>query len=298
MNWIYFALSAAFLYCIVKFIDKFILERRIRDFVCIPIYCSFLSFIFGLGFWYFNGFQILSTTDTILALMAGIFIIAMGPVYFAALNRTSASNIIILIQLIPVFTLVLSVLFLGDRISITQLAGFFLIIASVIGISMKRESTSLKINKAFFLILIVDIMSAIAAVITKWITLKNPYIAILPYNSFGIFLGGILMLIFFKRARIAFFDSFVYLKKSSILFIIFNESLFIFTQIVHLIAISLASVALVSVVISTQVFIGVMMGTLLAKISPTTFKEATHPKDILIKIFFAVLTFLGVFLVY
>jgi len=301
MNWLFFAILAPAVYSIVNFTDKYIVEREVIDYRGMPIYGTIMGLIFGTLFWIGSGFPIISTRDTLLVVFTGMLTIWGAALYFKAISDEAASKIIILFQMSPVLTLLLSFLFLKEVISLKQLLGFVLILTSAIGVSLKKQnkiSDGFKLSSSFFLILLTDLMWATSNVIFKFVIDINSFSKVVAYESWGLGIGGLLLYLFFPRIRTAFLHSIKTVRKLALGVIFFNEGVFVVGKLLTFLAVSMGPVSLVSVIGSTQVFFGVFYGFVLAKIAPSTFEEDISRKGMLKKLLFATLIFFGIFLVY
>jgi uncharacterized membrane protein len=58
--WIYFALASAAFYSVTNFIEKFLVEKRIKDPLLITIFSGLTSLILGIIILAFKGFHIIS----------------------------------------------------------------------------------------------------------------------------------------------------------------------------------------------------------------------------------------------
>ena len=59
MDWLIFALVAPAIFSVGNFVDKYNLERQIKDFSIIPVYSGVTGLLIGTIFWVINGFQTL-----------------------------------------------------------------------------------------------------------------------------------------------------------------------------------------------------------------------------------------------
>src|SRR3990167_11444305 len=111
MNWLFYALLAPAIYAVVVYVDKYILEKQIRDYRGMPIYGAIAAPLFGVLLSIITGFPILDFKNTLLILFTGILTIFGAATYFKALSNDEASKITILFQLTPVMVLIMSYLF-------------------------------------------------------------------------------------------------------------------------------------------------------------------------------------------
>ena len=141
-------------------------------------------------------------------------------------------------------------------------------------------------------------MWSIGAVLFKFVVDANSFVKVVAYESWGIALGGLSLFTFSAAIRNAFLKTLRTLKKSALGFVFLNEGVFVIGRLLAFLAISLGPLYLVSVLASTQVFFGVLYGLILTIFWPKVFQEDTSSKGIIKRISLAILTFIGVALVY
>lgn len=297
MDWVFYALLAPTLYTASTFVDKYILEKKLKDYTPMPLYISLMGFVVGLFFWVLTGFPILDFRDTLLILSTGILTSFATVLYYKALFMEETSKINFLFQIMPIFSLILSWIFLGESLTYIQLLGFFLILLSGIFISIEKTNKNYRFSQAFFLILIVDFLWAISGILIKFAISIRSFSEMLSYESFGIGLGGIVLFIFAPKIRMAFLESITNIPKTTSLIIFLNESLFAFAKAVTFFAFSIGPVALVSVLEGTQAFFAIVYGLVLTFFFPKIFKEDISKKGLRKKILFFVVLFVGILLV-
>ena len=296
MNWITLSLLAPAIYTVVNFIDKYVVEHKVRDSRGMPIYGTIVAVLFGTSVWLLGGMPTLSGRDGTLILLSGIVSMWGFALYFYALARSQTSYIIALLQTTPVFTLILSQLILDEPLSRLQLAGFVVVFAAIIGLSIDKVERKIKIDKAFWAIIVANILFAVASIIVKYTVDLDGFVPILAYESWGLVIGGIVLYVGFKNVRRAFWKSFREVGNSTLAVMFFNESLFVVSKAITFLAISLGPVALVNVLGGTQVFYGFVYGVALTLLFPQFFHEDTSPREVVKKLVFSSILFIGIWL--
>ena len=107
-NWLYLALLAPAVYTVVNFIDKYVVEHKVKDYRSMPIYGSLVGLVVGTLFWIAVGFPLLSFFDAVLVISTGVLTLFGYALYFNALSKSQTSYVIGLFQLIPLITSALS----------------------------------------------------------------------------------------------------------------------------------------------------------------------------------------------
>ena len=296
MSWLFFAIMSSAVYAMTNFVDKFLLEKEVKDYRGLVIYTSIIGFIFGSLFWMVFGFLTLPLFDALLVVGSGILTIWGLALYFRALTEEKTSTVIILMQMVPVITLFMSSTFLQEKISTFQLVGFILIFLSTISISLQKEKLKTRLSKALIFMLIADCFWAGSNVLFKFVVSQATFSQLVPYESIGISLGGLMLYILFTEIRNAFHQTQQSGSKKTILFITLNEILFLVAKMLGYFAISLGPVSLVGVVGSTQIFFGIYFGWILTLLIPNTYQEDLSASGIVKQIFFAIIVFGGMWL--
>lgn len=301
MTWLFFALLAPAIYCIVNFIDKYIISKEVKDYKGMVIYGTIMGLFIGTIFWIFTGFPTLPLKDTLLILFSGAITIWASFLYFRVLSKDQASIVIILFQMIPLFVLVLSITVLKQPLTVKQIIGFVIILVCSLGISLQAEENKkmrFQLSNSFWIMLLIDCMWAIAAILVSMAIHANSFGKILSYESWGLGLGGLLLYIIFKDIRNSFNTSIITVRKIALIIMFLNEAIFVFAKGITFYAYSIGPTALVSIIGSTQIFFAIVYGTLLSIIAPTIFREDTTRSGLLTKASLAVLMFFGIFLIY
>lgn len=296
-NWLFFALFAPATYAVVNFIDKYLIESKVKDYRGMPLYSAIAGFVFGSVIWGIYGFPTLPWFEAIIVIITGILSVTAATLYFKALAQEETSIIIILFQISPIFSLILSFLILGEQISATQMTGFGLILVAAVGASIKSTRKTFSLSPAFWLIMTTNFMWACSNILFKFVSGNHNFSSLLVYEGWGFGVGGILICIFYPPAKKAFVENVRQVGKTVMSVIFINEAIFVVARLLTYFALTLASVALVVVIGSTQVFFGLVYGMILTLFFPKIFKEKTNPKNLFKKMAFGSLAILGIYLV-
>lgn len=299
MNWLFYALLAPAVFTVVNFVDKYIIEHEVRDALAMPIYAAIMAFLTGVVLWIITGFPVLDARDTALVLLTGVLSSWASALYFQALSYEEASKIIVLIQMQPVMVLVLSLIFLNETITAEQLLGFVLILGAAVGISLNRADVgAFKLSRAFWLILVVDLMWAASIVLFKFVVAASQFEKVLSWESWGIALGGLTLYLFVPLFRRSFNQNIASVRRRTFGLIFVNETTFVIAKLLTFMAVALGPVALVSVLGSAQIFFGIVLGWILTTVAPAKFHENVTRQNLLQKAALALVLFGGITLVY
>ena len=87
--------------------------------------------------------------------------------YYKAVQHEEISRVLMLWQLIPVFVLVLSFLFLSEFLTKNRLIGFLFLFAAGIIVSYKKINGSFRLSRAFYYMLVSTILISVYYLISK-----------------------------------------------------------------------------------------------------------------------------------
>lgn len=301
MNWILIALLAPLLLAISTFIDKFLVSKYFKGGQgALILYSCFIGLpIFILILIFDNSVLSIKPLAAILIILNSFLYISYLFPYFSALKRADASSVIPIFQTIPVFSYFLALVFLGETLKFWQIMASLLIIGGSIGISLigrgSGKSVGLK-NKIFYLMILASLFISLNMVFFKFFALEFDFWKTSFWQYVGIFLFGILLLIFKKSYRRDFINSIIKNKIKIVYLNAINEGINIAALIIVTFASLLAPLALVSVLNGlTPVFV-FLIGLFLTLVFPHIIKENVEKKTLLLKIVFIIIIFIGGYL--
>ena len=201
MNWLFIVISAHFLYAGVFIIDKYLLKKGFPN----PLNYAFWMGIFSivvLALMPF-GFSVPSTNQIVISLVTGIVWLLAAIAFYTALRKGESSRVVPIVGgFIPLFTLVLSFIFLGERLSSKELVAFCLLVGGSILLSLLVTKTrtflnnqEIQLTKAFIPALIAALVFAIYFVMTKSVFLNQNLISGIIWIRLGAVLGALFLLI-------------------------------------------------------------------------------------------------------
>lgn len=294
MVWLAYAIASSAVYAVTNFVDKYVLENQIRDYRGLAVFTTMVGLVFGCMCWLLAGYPSLFTWDALLVGMTGMCTIWGLALYFRALATEETSTVIILMQMVPVITVLLSAVFLHETLTGMQIAGFMLIIAAVVGMYFKPGEFRIRPNAALLFISLASALWGVANVIFKFVASTGTFLQLMAFESLGIAAGGLVLVVLFPSVRAAFALTTRTCRTTAILFIVLNEIFFVTAKLLAYYAISLGPVSLVSVIGSTQVFFGILFGWLLTRVTVKLFNEDISASGIFKKITLSVMVFVGI----
>lgn len=294
--WIYFVLLAQLIWAVCSIIDKFVISKgHIRN-PMVYIVVNGAMNIFLVFLIPFFDFSPLSAFDFSMALLSSASITAAVILYYKAVQYEEISRIIILMQFIPIFTLLLSFLILGDRLSKNDFAGFIFLLAAGLLVSYHKEKRSFKIGKAFYLMLFHSFLVGIAYVSAKHIFNVTDFWSGVLWLRLTSFIALAVLLI--PAVRKDFIQTFRSMGTKIKGLLGFKMLIDFSAFIISYAAILLGPVALVSALSASSVPVFVFALALLASVYfPKLIKEEINKSAIFTKILAIALIVTGIFFV-
>ncbi len=297
VNWLLFALIPPAFYGVSNFLDKFLIEKKVKDPIIVTIFGGVPTFFMGLFILLINGFPTIGFGSLLLIIFSGVLLELYLVPYFMALSVDDASRVIPLFQFIPIFVLFLSFAFLGETLKSGQFLGFLFILggAFVLGVR-KVEGKLFKLRKSLYLMLLSSFLYSLTVIIFKFIAIKESFWITIAYEFFGVTLGALLLLII-PKYRERFIHDVKQANPQIWGILSLNECIVVLAQLSGSFALLLAPIALVSVIGSTQPLFVLTYGVILSVWFPHIIKEDLQKSTILVKFAAIILIIIGVYVI-
>lgn len=295
-NWIFLSLLAPLFWAFSNFIDKYLLGKHtkgIYDFLFFSSVTSW-SWIFIIVLVFFVGFPELNNFSWI-PIVTGVSLLYSYGFYGKALEKGDTSALVILFKLIPVVTVVLAFIFLGQKLSANEWPGFLIVLMGAILVSFEKIGRKGFI-KGFWLILIAILMWAIVTVTVDYGLQKIAFWDYFILDIFGQGVGGLsLLLLSPMRREIVAGVKTGTVKKYSIF--MGNNLLDLFGQVSIKKALAIGpSAGLITVVTQVQSFYAIVIGLALSIFLPHIIKEDISSRTLVKKFIGAAIMFTGIYI--
>lgn len=216
--WLILAVSSYFINAGVYVADKFMLSKKVH---------SSIAYAFFVGIWSIFNFILLpldfwvpSFGELMLDLSGGLLFLFTLIFWYKALHQSEATRVVPIVgALVPIFTLILSALLLGDTLDEAQLLAFIILIAGGVLISFKQ--TRFYMLKEFWIrtrnvigrfygsvhaetqptqrIIVNSVVSSFCFaayyVLMKYIYMNQPFVGSFVWSRLGTFVGVLLLLL-------------------------------------------------------------------------------------------------------
>ena len=284
-----FAVLAAVFWAITNHIDKYMISKAVKnaDHRALVVVSSLVAgLVMAIIYAFICGFNFTLDWQSILILFGNSALYALTLVFwFKAISRDDPTIVVIMFQLIPVFSLIISPLFLKeDAIRPLQLVGGA--ITTLAAISVTYESSKKKFSKkklvTLGLMTCTSLGYALWFIIERYVNQNHDFNETTFWSNATLFLVGVLILIFIKSYRKS-FKKMLKTNGAKIISInLINELFNSFGGIFSTLASTMASVAIVSFISQgVQPFAVMILGIIITKLFPKLGKETIHKKEVL-----------------
>jgi len=297
MPWYLFAAATPTLYSFTNYVDKFLIEKKIKDPIAITALASIAAGFIGIFIGIITGFNNIGFSQTAILIFAGILLTFYLIPYFEAIKNDDVSTVIPLFQFIPVFTLIMSAVILKETLTARQIVGLLLVVFAGIFVSAEKiEAKIFKPRKSLYYMLVASFMYGLVGILFRFVVKESDYWTTLSYEYIGSGIGGILLFLSRKvRTNLAMQSKEI---KTSAGIITVNNGLTISAQMSEAYALSLAPVPLVNIIGSIQPVINLIEGIILTKKFPHLISENISRPILIQKSISILFIFIGMYLVY
>jgi len=297
MPWYIFAAATPTLYSVSNFVDKFLIEKKIKDPMAITALACIASGVLGVVIGIFTGFTNIGFGQILILLFAGILLTFYLIPYFEAMKLEDASRVVPLFQFIPVFTLILSTIILKETLQTKQILGLILVVSAGLFISAEKiEGRMFRPRKSLYFMLLASFMYGLVGILFRFVVKEASFWTTLSYEYIGTGVGGILLFLIPKVRKNL--QNQISVIKSSAGIITFNNGIAIAAQMSESYALSMAAVPLVNIIGSIQPAISLVEGVILTKKFPHLIKEDITKSVLTHKFISIMIIFIGLYLVY
>jgi drug/metabolite transporter (DMT)-like permease len=255
------------------------------------------SGVLGIVFGLFGGFQPVTPVQLATILGAGMLMAIYIWPYFEALKRDDASTVVPLFQLVPVFVLGFSALFLGESLSARQWIGFALILVSGLALGAEKlDGRLFRLRPSLWYMVLSCLLYASVLVLFRISSLSIGFWPTLTYEFIGTGIAS-LMLLFIPSIRRVFSRQMREVR-SIVGIIAVNNVICILAQMSEAFALSLVAAPLVSIVGGAQPLFVLLIGYILTRWYPHITEEDVRAHILGMKFGMIALMGLGLYFVY
>jgi len=294
----FIALIPPFLDSIAVYLDKFLLSKFDINSTIITIYAGFFALVTGLIVLLFTGFSPVDPKSASIIFLSGFLGIFYLFAYFKALTYDEGSRVGALFQFIPVMVLILSFIFLGEKLLFKQYIGAFIIIIAGFLLSIQKLETGIfRVNKAFWFMLLACFFSACVYVLFKLGVEELGFWESLPYESFGSFFATVCILAYGNNFKLLKNTKKVFNKKV-VTYMTIVEFLARVSRYILFYALTLIPASIASVLMGFQPLALLIIGIVLSLWFPHLIKEIVTKKTVGLKLGATLGVFIGLYFIF
>ena len=295
--WLLFAFSGPVLWAISTHIDKYLVEKYFRhsSVAVLLVFTSLIGVVMLPVIWWYQP-QVLDLPGVSIAVIMASGILSIGSMfyYLQALQTEEASAVAPWFQAAPLFGYLLAYLFLGETLSARQIAGFLIIIAGAVLVSLDLRFVKIK-TRLILLMLACTFALALSSVIFKFFAVQNEFwsTTFWAYAGEAIFGAGLLTVPAYFRQ----FQALLRTNTGAVLGVnASNELINLGGTLGVRYALLLAPLAIVQAIGSTTTLLVFLFGIVLTLLFPALGREDMSLRNLLQKGASAVLIMIGVIL--
>jgi len=295
MEWLVFALLCPAFWGLNNVLYKFLMTKKFRGYFPMLSFMGLVDVIFAVIVCLVNPVSFIFPY-VLFAMAVGLMPLLAFWFYSKALMIEEISRITPLFQFIPIFVVLLSVIFLNEILSVQRYFGVAIILIAAVLISYRNSKSGKSLSSALKFMIPFSLVLSVHAILEKFLLIHIDCWSLFFWNILGAFCG-ILFLLTFSKPRKEFTETVPTVGKRTFFVVLVGEGVYFLGTICWLIAASMGHVSLVSAFAGLQhffVFIYVLLSSLFV---PKLLKEEITRGVIALKISAIALMFTGTWLV-
>lgn len=292
------AIFASFLWGITNHIDKFMINGIDESGSSLKTLMIFSTLIAGVvisPIWLIvSKFSVsINIFSFVTIIISSLVYILATYFYFIALDKNDTSVVVVMFQMIPVFSYILALIFFKESLTVSQIIGSIIIILSAIIISFDFEEKNNKSKfKALLLMILSSLCYAIYFVLFDVAIRHDSYNSCIFWYQFGLLLIGV-VLICIKSYRNTFIKAVKNNGKIYLSLNITNEALNLIANFLVNFATITIPVAIANVLNGFQGAFVFILGIIGMRLLPKYFKESLNKKVVIQKVSCIMLSVIG-----
>ncbi len=200
--WLLTATSVPLLWAVSNVLDAAIRRHFIKDDAGATWLMGLMDLPFLIFFLWLGGLEFPDFFTTIMIFIAGMSWVFPEMLYFKAIKNEDPSRIALLIQLVPLTTLIMAMFFLGERLSGFQFMAFLVLILGGTIAAFKKIKGIWYLSKAFGLIAVASLLWSFSDVFFKKYEVNFvSFEAAFSVYFLSSFIGSFLLFLYSNRKR-------------------------------------------------------------------------------------------------
>lgn len=293
MDWIFLSLLAPLFWASSNFVDKYILGKYTKGIFDFVFFSTITSWIFFAAIFLFVRTPELNIYSLI-PIATGMILMYSYGFYGKALEQGDTSSLVILFKLIPVITVILAFVFLGQVLSLNELIGFVIVLAGATIISFEKQRGVF--IKGLGMILIAILIWSVMFLFIDYGLTKMSFWHYFMLDNVGSALAGLTLFII-PSIRRQVIEGIKTAQLGKYMWFAWNNVLDFLGHMSIKKALAIApSAGLVAVVMQVQSFYAILIGVVLTLLIPNSIKEDISAPTLIKKCIGAAVMFSGVYI--
>jgi len=296
-NWIIFAILSPFFFVLSNIIDKFVLEKKIKNIYTYGVIVGLCGLVSGILVFLFT-LQPFGLISSFWAILTGLIYGFSYLIYFKAVSTSDISTAVTLLFIYPIFTALFAFIFLQEKLALVKYIAIILLISGAVLMSLEKSKDKRGIKDRYRIKVVLWLMLAVAVIMGIFNTVAKFTLESLSYWNvyFLTWVGAAIVLMFpliFKKNKIALKDSFKFIH-----LIVYQQILAFIGLLMFFIATSLTKVSIVAALDVLRSPMAFIFMILISLFRPQLLKESINKETILRKVFAIILIVAGIILIF
>lgn len=292
--WLFFALLNPLLFGVVGVFDKFLRDKHLGT-VSLSIFSGIFSF-WVLAIIPFSGFSASASVVAVGLLAGALFFLVAFP-YYQALSVDEVSRVVPLWALGAPITLVLSFVFLGERLAFNDYISFSLVVAGAFLVSSRNFGDAFRPGRAFLFMLLANLLTSANVIIAKWLYSRAPFWSVFVLEGLGTGISALVFLAIFALRNKKLPDALLGLGRGVYAKLGMRQVVMSSAFVAFSLAVLKGSPSLTYALSSLDSMFAFFIATLLSLFMPHVIEEVIDRKTLLTKAFAIAIIIAGVFLI-
>lgn len=297
-SFVFLALIVAIGYAVGNVMDKILFSDYLDHSRTMQLLSGVFAPIVALPVLYFGNITFFRPSIFLLMLFSGIMFFLGGYLQMKATQLGEVSEMTLLLKAIPIFTLILSFIFLGEILTYQEYFGLGLLLSGTILVTLEPRKGLPKISPTLpnLITVAAAFLFASTFVLTKYLLNFGSYFNVFFWQQVGFFLAAPFM-IYFKPIREEMKQIIRSPRQKGIPLFLLSSVVYGIANLVNTLALRDAPASLVTGIISSDALFVIVIVTGLSRVGFDHFEEKLTRKSVLIKILAAILFIIGAYII-
>jgi drug/metabolite transporter (DMT)-like permease len=282
-TWLFYALLAPLLWSLTNVFDSILRRHYLKDDSIFMWLSSVSRLPFVPVFFVLGGLEIPAGNAVLWLMVGGVLWTLPFVLYYRAMKTEEPSRIALMIQLVPLFTLVIARFVLHERLTSDQGIAFALLIIGGVFAALKKTHQKWVLSGSFFLLTAAAFFWAWSDVIFKKFSASfESFMGAFAIYFFGSFLVSVFMMRDGKHRRKV-FHVFEVLPVRAWWILVATQTAGVAGSISFAYALTLGKASLTSVMLGIQPLLALLLGLALAPFVRGTYHEDITTRSLIYK---------------